>query len=62
LYRLKLNDFLVAARSLNAGSRNGLAGWDKGVLELKDEALVALRSLIRHAAECHVMNHHKEAA
>ena len=61
LYRLKLNHSLLAARSSSSWSRNGFAGWDNDVLVLKEEALGALRTLMRHATECQGINR-KEAA
>jgi len=52
---------LLAARSSSARSRLGFAGWDNEVLQRKEEALDALRSLIRHATECYGI-HRNEAA
>ena len=62
-YRIKLNRFLLAARSSLTWSRDSaLDGWDREVLEAKDEALNALRCLQQHSAKCQRVSYHVEAA
>jgi hypothetical protein len=61
-YQIKLNSFLLAARSSSSWSRDSLVGWDPGVLERKEEALVALRCLMRHTGKCPRVSYHAEVA
>ena len=52
-YRLKLNQFLLAARSTSAWHWHGHSVQEDEVQALKQESLEALTALIRHAKECY---------
>jgi hypothetical protein len=60
-YRVKLQRYLRAAGSSATWSRDDLVRWDPEVGELRDEALAALRYLIRHAARCDRSSYHADA-
>jgi len=53
LYQLKLNQFMLAARSAPAWPRPGHPAGDDATQVLKDEALEALSELMRHAKVCY---------
>ena len=53
LYRLKLNQFQLAARSASAWSKNGLAVREDAAQVMKRESLDALSALIQHANACY---------
>ncbi len=52
-YWLKMNQFLLAARSASAWPTAGYEAADERVQQLKDESLQALRELMRHAKACY---------
>jgi hypothetical protein len=52
-YWLKLNQFLMAARSSSARPRLRPVADEEELLTLKDESLDALRHLMRHAKACY---------
>lgn len=52
-YRLKLNQFVLAARSASAWQHHGRAAHDDDIQVLKQESLEALSALIRHAKACY---------
>jgi hypothetical protein len=61
LYRLKLSQFLLAARSNSAEPPHRRHLGDEELLVLKDEALAALRELMRHAKICYGLAHNEAA-
>ena len=61
-YRIKLNRFLLAARSSSTWSRKDLEGWDRDVVELKQEVLIAGRCWVQHSRRCPRVSDHVEAA
>lgn len=61
LYRLKLNQFLLAARSASATPPGPRVGEDE-LLVLKDETLAALRGFLQHANACFGLAQQDEAA
>lgn len=62
-YRLKLNQFLFAARSTSAWHRHSNSVQEDEVQVLKQESLEALTALIRHAKECYgLVDEHERAA
>lgn len=52
-YRLKLNQFLLAARSNSAWQHRGRTAHDDEIEALKQESLEALSALMRHAKACY---------
>jgi hypothetical protein len=52
-YWLKLNQFLLAARSNSSWPRRRYRAGDEELQILKDESLAALRELMRHAKVCY---------
>ncbi|HKF48578.1 MAG TPA: hypothetical protein VKB38_14565 [Terracidiphilus sp.] len=57
LYRLKMNHFLVAAKSRNVSNRPRTAASDDEVNRLKEEALRTLRVLMQHLKSCYGLAH-----
>jgi hypothetical protein len=53
LYRLKLNQFLLAARSVSAWPNHGRTAREEELQALKDESLEALRRLLQHMKICY---------
>jgi len=52
-YWLKLNRFLLAARSSSGWGQRRYRVGDDELQAIKDESLVALRELMRHAKACY---------
>ncbi len=52
-YWLKLNRFVLAARSSSAWGPRRYRMGDDELQAIKDESLVALRELMRHAKACY---------
>ena len=57
-YRIKLDRFLLAARTSTTWSQTDLLHWDREVLDLKQESLQALRCLQRHVTGCQRVTYH----
>ena len=61
LYWLKVNQFLLAARSNAAWPPRHRRMGDEELLAMKEESLAALRELMRHAKVCHGLAHEEAA-
>ena len=61
LYWLKLNRFLLAARSNSSWPPRRRRVRDEEVEALKEESLAALRDLMRHAKVCYGLVHDEAA-
>jgi hypothetical protein len=60
-YWLKLNQFLLAARSNSAWLPRRHRARDEEAQALKEESLMALRELMRHAKVCYGLVHEEAA-
>lgn len=57
LYRLKMNHFLIAAKSRTLSNKARLAASDDEADRLKEEALRTLRVLMQHLKSCYGLAH-----
>jgi hypothetical protein len=60
-YWLKMNQFLLAARSNAAWPPRRRRMGDEELLAMKEESLAALRELMRHAKVCYGLAHEEAA-
>ena len=61
-YRIKLHQFVQAARSSSTWSSKSLEAWDREVVELKEEVLFAGRCWMQHASRCPRISYPAKAA
>ena len=61
LYWLKLNQFMLAARSVSAWPPPYHVAGDEELQVLKEESLDALRALMRHAKACYGLTNDEAA-